>query len=116
MPRKIPFPGDARFPEPSAGTAALTLIGLDGVLLPEEGKCVLLMCHGHLREKEEFMCTAVGVTAHVPFRLLCTDTSWQNEAWSPGFWREDTYCQTQATGMGTDGRLLLLLLPSCSGF
>lgn len=99
-----------------AATAALALIDLDCMLLPEEGKCVLLlMCHGRLREEEEFMRSAVGVTARFPFRLLCSDTSWQNEAWSPGLWREDTYCQTQATGMWTDGRLLLMLLLSCSG-
>ena len=34
---------------------------------------------------------------------------------SPGLWREDTYCQTQAAGGWTDGRLLLMLLLSCSG-
>lgn len=60
-----------------AGTAVLTLIGLDCALLPEEGKCVLLllMCHGRLREKEKYMHSTEGFTALVPFRLLCTDTS-----------------------------------------
>lgn len=110
------FPGDVRLPGPSAGNRCLTLIGLDCELLPEEGKHVLLlMCHGHLWEEEEFMRSAVGFTAHAPFRLLCTDTSQQSEAWSTGLWREDTDCQTQATGTRTDGSLLLMLPLSCSG-